>query len=655
MDISQLLTLVVAGGIFLKYISKIYKEPILDEKRKSKKIMISEKSNNYREEKLEKENTIDESIIDVTDQAQMIRFEKDDSKSLEKIIQRSNEIKNEMSFRQKNKTQIPYWKHQYIYSHEEIYDASDEQKAFYKEFKDRFLNGEYIDLEGNSNYCFILLFDLFNDYQSHEDLTKLKNHFSNLGRNYPKTAPYAKSLLERQNHIHNPDFNIQDYYLNTPYEYQDYRLGARYKKQLNLTSTEVDYLDKIWNTNNNFLNIEFCLIEAAKLYIAVITELKNLYAQEGKTIEEKFLEIGDLIATKHHKYRKGSQNYKHTVDYSSNYIVFNNIFKHCESTLRQCYGHNRNVDPRLNYKEEIIQTEYELKVASKVKEILNTLSSKISEPNDEAEIALNIQSVNRWKDKFSHIKEIYGNNLPKFLESISALERLNQKTPSLKNLLLEISKFLSKQNKELSLTYYTKYLYYAADSKGIDEKKFVQGLHKSLFKTADQFTDFQKIINDLIKDRDLDKALNATSKVYEIKRKKIELNKSSIQEAKQQHSETVSLLSEYLKEDDLEDVSSQEIQKKSSKEEVAAQDNTSTFSVPFNLTQIALASLFEKNNFSVSRSDLELFARSNNVFESRIIDSINEVCYDLLDDVLIEEEGDLYTINESNFNKILQK
>ncbi len=642
MDISQLLTEIIAGDIFVKYLFKVYETPIAATKR-----------NDMASEQLKKDNLMDdESIIDVTDQGhKIIKPNRENGlKSFSKIIQYSDEIKKEI-FSKQSKIKVPHWGHQYIYSHEEIHDASNEQKAFYKEFKRRFLNGEYIDLEGNSNYCFVLLYDLFNDYQSHKDLIKLENQFINLGRNYPKTAPYAKSLLQRQNRANNPYFDIQ----NTDYEYQDYRLGARYKKQLNLTSAEVDYLDKIWNTNNNFLNIEFCLIEAAKLYIAVISELKNAYAKEGKTIEEKFLEIGDLIATKHHKYRKGSQNYKHAVDYSINYIVFNNIFKHCESTLRQCYGHNRNVDPRLSYKEEIIQTEYELKVASKVKEILSTLSSKISEPNDDAEIALNLQSVNRWKDKFSHIKETYGNNLPKFIESVSVLERLNQKTPSLKNLLLEISKFLSKQNKELSLTYYTKYLYYAADSKGIDDKKFVQSLHKSLFKTAEQFTDFQEIINDLIKDRDLDKALNAASKVYEIKRRKIKLNKSSIQEAKQQHSETVNLLSEYLKDDDSGDVAAQEVQKESLKEEAVAQDSTSIFSIPFNSTQIALVNLFEQNNFSVSRSDLEIFARSNNVFESRIIDSINEVCYDLLDDVLIEEEGDFYTISESNFNKILQK
>lgn len=682
MDISQLLTVVVAGGVSIKYFFKLFEKPIADEAEKDKKSMVPRKSNDSYVEELEKKDSVnqheDESIIDVTDQVYEIKFDdnlsstaderklegkeerlkkyqgsgdrKHDIESLSKIIYRSDEIKKEISLKNHSKIKVPHWKHQYVYSHEEIYDASDEQKEFYEKFKNRFLNGEYIDLEGNSNYCFILLFDLFDEYQNHKDLLKMESQLNNLGQNYSVTAPYARSLL--QSRIKNPYLGIQSSSLNTSYEYPDYRLGSKYKKILDLSIAEIELLNSIWRTNNSFLDIEFCLIETLKLYIAVIRKLKDVYKEEGKTIEERFLEIGDLIATKHHKYRKGSQNYKYTIRLVEG-IVFHNIFKHCESFLRECYGHKRGIDVRLNYKEVIIQTEYELTVTSKVSKILETLSSKVSEPTEAAEIELNIQSVNRWKDKFNHIKEVCGNDTQEFLKSVSLLEKLNKKNPSLKNLLLEISKFLSKQSKELSLAYYIKYLYYFSDSKGLEDKDFIQSLHKSLFKTAEQLDDFKKIVNDLIKDRDLDKALNAADKFYEIKRKKIELNKLSIQAAKQQHSETVNLLSEYLKEDDHESATSQEIPKEILKEDIV-QGNNSTFvsDISFNEIQAALVGLFEKNNFSIPRSDLEIFARSNSVFESRIIESINEACYDILDDVLIEEEDDFYTMSQSYFNKI---
>src|SRR5688500_4703484 len=46
---------------------------------------------------------------------------------------------------------IPYWRHQYVYSHSEIHRATAEQQKFYSEFKYRFLRNEFLDVEGNSN------------------------------------------------------------------------------------------------------------------------------------------------------------------------------------------------------------------------------------------------------------------------------------------------------------------------------------------------------------------------------------------------------------------------------------------------------------------------------------------------------------------------
>jgi hypothetical protein len=62
--------------------------------------------------------------------------------------------------------------------------------------------------------------------------------------------------------------------------------------------------------------------------------------------------------------------------------------------------------------------------------------------------------------------------------------------------------------------------------------------------------------------------------------------------------------------------------------------------------------LFSKSNFSVPQSELEAFAKSNGVFKNQLIESINEACYGLLDDVLIEEEDDYYTINTNYFQII---
>ena len=65
------------------------------------------------------------------------------------------------------------------------------------------------------------------------------------------------------------------------------------------------------------------------------------------------------------------------------------------------------------------------------------------------------------------------------------------------------------------------------------------------------------------------------------------------------------------------------------------------------LTEINSTALeyFEKSNFSISKLELEAFAKSKGVFKNQLIESINEACYEFLDDVLIEEEDEHYTIN----------
>jgi hypothetical protein len=65
--------------------------------------------------------------------------------------------------------------------------------------------------------------------------------------------------------------------------------------------------------------------------------------------------------------------------------------------------------------------------------------------------------------------------------------------------------------------------------------------------------------------------------------------------------------------------------------------------------------LFSKNNFSILQSEIEDFAKSKGVFKNQVIESINESCYEVLDDVLIEEEDDYYTIIPEYFQKISTK
>src|SRR5207249_3398454 len=100
------------------------------------------------------------------------------------------------------------------------------------------------------------------------------------------------------------------------------------------------------------------------------------------------------------------------------------------------------------------------------------------------------------------------------------------------------------------------------------------------------------------------------SKVYEVKRKKIQLDTASIKEVQQQQSGTVELLNEYLK-DDFEDennkIKSQEISNEEIKIEITQKSeevHQSAFvsELAFSEIHTTALELFAKSNFSVSQS-----------------------------------------------------
>ena len=564
---------------------------------------------------------------------------------------------------------VPYWAHHYVYSYAEINSATVEQKKFYSIFKDSFLNGEYLDLEGNTNYAFILLFDLLNEYENQKDIPKLEKQLQALGQCYSKTKSYGISFLIQKMEAKGDSEGVsrlraEDRYgyqnNNTDYDY--WRLGSKYKTKLNLKEDEVKLLNKLWYPSNNFCSVEFCCLEILKLYIATIAELKGKYIQEGTTVDAQFLAVSDVIARKHFKYKAGSNNYKYSIDSTTNEF-YSNIFKHCENAVREYYGHKRKINTDTYYTTAEAKTEFETKIISKVTEILPSLISKVTPPDEATEIELYSQNTSRWKIKFEELTGNYKDNPKQFIESIVSLGTLNKKNPSIENIFFEASKFISKYNQETALTLYVHYLYHDLKSATFDNKQLTKTIQKNLFKTNEQLHDFEIVVSELIKDKNLDNALQGVSKIHTVKRKKIQLDTTSIKEVQQQHSGTVELLNEYLKdeyEDENNTIKTQEINSEEVSIEITQKTDEvhqSIYICDFAFTQIhtTVLEIFAKSNFSVSQSELETFAKSKGVFKNQLIESINEVCYENLDDVLIEEEDEYYTINPNYYQRLLAK
>ncbi|EIA08623.1 tellurite resistance TerB C-terminal domain-containing protein [Flavobacterium frigoris] len=596
-------------------------------------VTTSDYSNNYN----------DDSIIDISDQSYTIP------------------ATSKLTYN----TGVPFWAHHYVYSYSEINSASTEQKKFYGLFKENFLSDQFIDLEGNSNYAFILLFDLLGDFDNHKNISKIESQIKTLGQCYPKTKSYGVSFLIQKMEVNSDDDGLsrlkaEDKYSHQNYnDYEYWRLGSRYEVQLKLNKEEVILLNNIYNPGNVFFDIEYCSLEILKLYISLISALKRNFIQEGTTIEAEFLTVADLVARKHYNYRKGSQNYKYCIESTTNEI-YSNIFKHCENAVRKFYDHKRKLNTDTYYAHEEIKIEFDSKIIFKVTELLPLLISKVALPDEATEIELYSQNTNRWKIKFEELIANYTENSKEFIDSIHSLALLNEKNPSIENIFFEASKFISKYDKESALTFYVSYLYCDLESTTFNNKQLTKTIQKNLFKTNEQLHSFEKIIGELIKNKDIDKALEGISNIYKVKRKKIQLNTASIKEVQKQHSGTVELLNEYLK-DEFEDekiivksqeISNEEIQLEITKKDEKVLQSAFVSELTFTTIHAAALQLFAKSNFLVSQDEFEVFAKSKGVFKNSLIESINDTCYEFLDDILIEEEEDYYTINTNYFQKI---
>ncbi len=566
-------------------------------------------------------------------------------------INNVNEVINYQEYLTTYINGVPEWKFHYVYDAKELEQANTEQKEFYNIYKEAFKNEVYYDLENNSNYSFVLLFDLRDEYTITKDILVLENRIKKLGLYYPKTKSYGRSILIDKldslgdyrgiSRIQNDrDFNF------TVYDQDYYKLGSTLKKKMKLSNDEVKLLNKLWYPRNNFCSIEFCCIQVAKIYLLTIDRLSQKF--ENNNVEDEFSRLAKIIATKRFNYSTSSYELVYNIEPIINEIYLN-IFKKCENLVREKYDHKRKINTDLNNAMISSKEALKINVLDKVDIILVDLYSEIQIPDLATEIELNFQNSTRWKNRFETLKSNYSDQL-KFRDDVLNLGELNKKNPSIENIFYQASKFMVARDKEISLELYLHYIYQDILSVTFDNKKLTKTIQKSLFSNEQQLMEFEKIVNDLIKDKNLKSALDKVRLIYKTKRKMIELNQNQIAEVQKQHSGTVELLNEYLEDEGSEHVNELNIEKSTP----IINNPLINESIKLTENQISLLEIFKKNNLRVRQSDVDIFAKSKNIFRNYLIDSINEVCFEKLDDILIEEIDEFYVINEDHFKIILK-
>lgn len=551
---------------------------------------------------------------------------------------------------------VPHWEHVYIYSTRELVYATPIQQDFYQEFRKAFHREEYYDLEGNSNYAFILLFQLVESYTHISDLPRVERALERLGEFYPKTRTYIRSsLYDHMNDIGDA-IGIEKYQPVYQYGYRStwedaWLLGNKHKKRLGLSDAHVKLLNKIPYQRNVFLDIQFCGDEVMRLFLRVASTLEKDFERFGSPLTNEIAEVYDVIARKHFRYRKGSANYRDVIA-SGEANLLDVLFRYCENAVREQFGNKRKRSVDQLYRGEAHDA-FEDRFVSKLLLLIEFEVGAVERPDRDTEIALNSQNPTRWKAQLDKLKETTSSR--EFVDSVIELEKLNEHNQARENIYFEASKFVAKSDKNAALELFVRYVDCDLRSDKFDNKKLTKTVQKSLFSSPEQIREFEQIIDNLIRTKDLNTALAEVSKLYVPKRKRIKLSSDAIQDAKVKHSGTVDLLNEYLQDEEPElnvaRAESGEIELRIPAAESVSVARRST-AIELKPDQYDLLEKFEMSGFALDHQEVEAFATARGLFKNQLVEGVNEACYLCLDDVLIEEEDDGYVVFEEYFKKI---
>ncbi|MCT2563846.1 tellurite resistance TerB C-terminal domain-containing protein [Chryseobacterium herbae] len=444
------------------------------------------------------------------------------------------------------------------------------------------------------------------------------------------------------------------------YDPEGWKIGKKYLRKLSLNDEQAAMLDRLWFADNVFNEIEYCRVQILKQFLRAINYLQTDCIPVNKSYTTVIEELSEIIVCLQYNYRKESLNYRYTYD-AVQTEIFNQILKLCENNVREVYGIKRKINTDFNYTHPDILHQYSRKIVSKLEAFLIENQHQILDADHRTNIILNENNTGRWKAKFETIKEDFSNALA-FEREVFRLADVNIKNPSQDLIFFEASKFVSKHDRISALKLYLHYFEKDMNSSQFDRKQLTKNIQKSLFSTNEQLTDFEKIVNELITTKDLKAAIEKASQLYLPKRKKIVIDRDAVENVQRQHSGTVVLLEEYLRDDDEEENITEKPAEPEEEDELTinithqnSETETQKYVEQLNLSEIQqeILDLFEKQSFNIPQSEMATYLQSKNLFMGSTIDSINDLCFEILDDIIIEEEDEYFTINTDYYKKLL--
>lgn len=447
------------------------------------------------------------------------------------------------------------------------------------------------------------------------------------------------------------------------YDPDEFKLGKRYKEKLNLSTQEVSWLNKFDCYHNVFNGIVGCEIEIIKLYLLAIKSINKRLKKEESSLAKEI----EPIKEKAFDSAATQPGYWSGYDYSylkkaTEAEVYHTIYKKAEALIRETWGHKRKITADFQSSSPYVKVLFQAKLGPLFDEVIAYLQPTIGQPDEQTELELNAATTTRWREKFETITATYKKEIHiEAVQSLYTLGRLNLRNPAVENVYYEAAKFIASYDKLESLRFYLHYVYYDLKSVKVDQKQLNKTIQRRLFANETQLSEFLSIVDQLVQSQNLESALQQVAGIYQPKRKKIELDRQQIQLVEQQHSGTVEVLNEYLQ-DETDETNLMDTIMTESEEEVivvaapALQGVSSEPAVQaatfLNPVQTEFLVLF-RDDYQLAAQEVESYARSKGMFKNQLLDSINEACYEVLDDVLIEEGDEIYTINPDYYSQIL--
>jgi len=297
---------------------------------------------------------------------------------------------------------------------------------------------------------------------------------------------------------------------------------------------------------------------------------------------------------------------------------------YCETLIKKKYFYLPNP----------VTLEIENAIPFYIRENARKLCHRIENLSEKEEKKLYSLDSSRWKHPFDELcRQLPHSDVEHFYHKICNLASLNCHVTIIRNIYFKAHQLTSAKNARLSARLYLHYLSVKSESPTFQYKQIAQKDKKIIFSTPEQQKTFETLTKTFLKRRNLEKALSATDELFTPQRRKIKLDSNVITKAKEKHTRVVHLLNDYLADEEPEELIL------SAEEDFTKKNGLDNIQKSF--IDLLLSKEYNLDNESVNR-----FAESNGIFKSRLIDGINELFYEELDDLLIEEDENGIILNK---------